>query len=259
METPKIPDPDEVMKQLEDETKRRIAKQKKYYEQVQVASVFTLATLESMVKMSAEQKDGEKERELSENLAYFVRVEHQFRDQIQCLKKVQDMMVLGDPACLGIDWAVYLKKEREALQADKTHQAQTETMVQMKLKEVRETLKMSAGDEKVEVGDEPAIVGSKQSLVCPITTMTLEVPYVNLRCHHHYSEAAILDYLNSRGRGRRDPKCPFPGCSGTVTRDMIERDVQMERLIAKETTAKRKREEDTPHKVEMDCTQASNQ
>ncbi|OQR81930.1 hypothetical protein THRCLA_11278 [Thraustotheca clavata] len=66
-----------------------------------------------------------------------------------------------------------------------------------------------------------------QSLLCPITQMEMTEPVQNRACGHTYSKNGIVAHL------RRKNGCPIAGCREKVTMDSLERNVEMEVLIAR--------------------------
>ena len=79
-----------------------------------------------------------------------------------------------------------------------------------------------------------------RSLTCPLTRQQFVTPVKSRQCGHTYSKEAVLNHIHiSRTRG--GARCPVGGCPETVSEDILERDVEMERLIRQAATKKRSR------------------
>ena len=79
-----------------------------------------------------------------------------------------------------------------------------------------------------------------RSLTCPITRQQFVNPVKSRQCGHTYGKEAVLNHIRiSRTRG--GARCPVGGCPETVTEDILERDVEMERLIRQAAKKTKKR------------------
>ncbi|TYZ64912.1 hypothetical protein PybrP1_001135 [[Pythium] brassicae (nom. inval.)] len=87
-----------------------------------------------------------------------------------------------------------------------------------------------AGIELEQDGDEDVFVQESESIrstVCPVTQLEMENPLRNPGCNHTYSEQGIRSHL------QRSKKCPVAGCPHKLAFASLERDVEMEVLIAR--------------------------
>lgn len=79
------------------------------------------------------------------------------------------------------------------------------------------------GGDGDESDDEPEVGGQTQTYRCPITMQTYVDASRSKACGHHYSHAAIMDYIRQGAAGRRGgASCPMFGCSAKLTKEMIE-------------------------------------
>ncbi|GKY99942.1 E3 SUMO-protein ligase NSE2 [Mayamaea pseudoterrestris] len=70
--------------------------------------------------------------------------------------------------------------------------------------------------------------GQAFTLKCPITMQLMDDPVINKMCKHHYSKAAIANYISTK-RKNRGPNykvgCPVPGCfNQNVNMNQLEDD-----------------------------------
>uniref|UniRef100_K3W6U2 SP-RING-type domain-containing protein n=1 Tax=Globisporangium ultimum (strain ATCC 200006 / CBS 805.95 / DAOM BR144) TaxID=431595 RepID=K3W6U2_GLOUD len=87
-----------------------------------------------------------------------------------------------------------------------------------------------AGIELEQDGDEDVVFQqseSTRSTICPVTQLEMEKPLRNPSCNHTYSEQGIRAHL------QRSKKCPVAGCPQKLSFSNLERDVEMEVLIAR--------------------------
>ncbi|CAI5725520.1 unnamed protein product [Peronospora effusa] len=88
----------------------------------------------------------------------------------------------------------------------------------------------SAGIELAMDGDEDMSIQeseSTRSTICPVTQGVMEDPLRNPSCGHTYSKKGIQAHL------RRNKKCPVAGCPQKLSFKGLERDVEMEVIIAR--------------------------
>ncbi|KAE9022196.1 hypothetical protein PR003_g12410 [Phytophthora rubi] len=79
------------------------------------------------------------------------------------------------------------------------------------------------GDEDVSIQESE----STRSTICPVTQMEMEDPLRNPTCGHTYSKKGIQAHL------QRSKKCPVAGCPQKLSFNNLERDVEMEVIIAR--------------------------
>ncbi|KAG7385505.1 hypothetical protein PHYPSEUDO_001455 [Phytophthora pseudosyringae] len=87
-----------------------------------------------------------------------------------------------------------------------------------------------AGIELAVEGDEDVFIQeseSTKSTICPVTQMEMEDPLRNPSCGHSYSKKGIQSHL------QRSKKCPVAGCPQKLSFNSLERDVEMEVIIAR--------------------------
>ncbi|CEG44416.1 e3 sumo-protein ligase nse2 [Plasmopara halstedii] len=87
-----------------------------------------------------------------------------------------------------------------------------------------------AGIERAVDGDEDVLVQeseSTRSTICPVTQMEMDDPLRNPSCGHTYSKKGIQAHL------QRSKKCPVAGCPQELLLNNLERDVEMEVIIAR--------------------------
>uniref|UniRef100_A0AAV1T6S3 SP-RING-type domain-containing protein n=1 Tax=Peronospora matthiolae TaxID=2874970 RepID=A0AAV1T6S3_9STRA len=68
---------------------------------------------------------------------------------------------------------------------------------------------------------------SRRSTICPVTQGEMEDPLRNPSCGHTYSKKGIQAHL------QRSKKCPVAGCPQNLSLNNLERDVEMEVIIAR--------------------------
>ncbi|KAF1783755.1 E3 SUMO-protein ligase Nse2 (Mms21) [Phytophthora cactorum] len=87
-----------------------------------------------------------------------------------------------------------------------------------------------AGIELAVDGDEDLFIQESESIrstICPVTQMEMDDPLRNPSCGHTYSKKGIQSHL------QRSKKCPVAGCPQKLAFDSLERDVEMEVIIAR--------------------------
>ncbi|TDH65180.1 hypothetical protein CCR75_005902 [Bremia lactucae] len=87
-----------------------------------------------------------------------------------------------------------------------------------------------AGIELAVDGDEDVFIQESESIrsmICPVTQMEMDDPLRNPSCGHTYSMKGIQAHL------QRNKKCPVAGCPQRLSIDNLERDVEMEVIIAR--------------------------
>ncbi|CAH0477441.1 unnamed protein product [Peronospora belbahrii] len=88
----------------------------------------------------------------------------------------------------------------------------------------------SAGMELAMDGDEDMHIQESESMrstICPVTQGEMEDPMKNPSCGHTYSKKGIQAHL------RRNKKCPVAGCPEKLSLKSLERDVEMEVILAR--------------------------
>eukprot|EP00026_Physarum_polycephalum_P007983 Phypoly_transcript_08056.p1 GENE.Phypoly_transcript_08056~~Phypoly_transcript_08056.p1 ORF type:complete len:232 (-),score=56.16 Phypoly_transcript_08056:190-885(-) len=89
---------------------------------------------------------------------------------------------------------------------------------------------------------------TENDFICPLTRKELEDPVKNIPCGHTYSREAIVDYMK-KGKSKRGKfPCPVAGCSGELTKETLEKDMELERQLRRNKqrggTKKKKPEEE---------------
>ncbi|KAG6609248.1 e3 sumo-protein ligase nse2 [Phytophthora cinnamomi] len=87
-----------------------------------------------------------------------------------------------------------------------------------------------AGIELAVDGDEDVFIQeseSTRSTICPVTQMEMKDPLRNRACGHTYSKQGIEAHF------KHNTKCPVAGCPQRLSLNKLERDVEMEVIIAR--------------------------
>lgn len=228
-------------RQIEDEARKRMKKQPKYFEQVQVAMEYSIEVAAALEEM-APGKHQDKQEKLEANFRELVAMENRFRDNILCLKEAQAVAASGSNP--DTDWELMLKESYDTLREDAAHTAERNQAVEEKVKGLKKRVwdvnhygQTNPGDEDSE--EEIAIVKETVSFMCPLSTELLVKPVKNPSCGHFYSEAAVNGYIANFKKQRKRKKdketidCPVPGCPSSITETSLEKDIAMERALQK--------------------------
>ena len=82
--------------------------------------------------------------------------------------------------------------------------------------------------------DELEIGLQEKSIICPLTTLTLEDPVMNVACKHTFSRLALLDYIKKHETVNRrivPVACPQQGCNQKLDKATLVRDEEAEFAI----------------------------
>lgn len=82
-----------------------------------------------------------------------------------------------------------------------------------------------------------AVTQSQVTFTCPLTQVDMVKPVKNLKCNHHYEEAAILGMIKTRRGQKKKCHCPVVGCGNM---DVTESDLILDQLLRRKIQAQKK-------------------
>ncbi|XP_031566932.1 E3 SUMO-protein ligase NSE2-like [Actinia tenebrosa] len=97
----------------------------------------------------------------------------------------------------------------------------------------------SQSDDADKVAEDADLIMSQatERTTCPITTVEMKKPMRHKKCGHNYEKEAIIQHIKravSKGRA----KCPIAGCVHFVTKNDLEPNTELERIISRKNRKK---------------------